>query len=135
MKRALPGMTVPRLFEGVGVGTGVRLLGISVSGLGPAGPRQLTLDELFERQPGGAEHSATVAAPPSRPDAWADAEKAMDAIRGRFGEDAIGPAVLASGEGVEVLRRRGNPWGPLADPSEKSSRSQPAAGRQGRGED
>ena len=142
-----------RLFEGVGIGTGVRLLGISVSGLGPAGPRQLSLDGLFGRSFEAAAPDGAPASAPSRPDAWADAEKAMDAIRGRFGEDAIGPAVLASGEGVEVLRRRANPWGPMAEPSdrrpvedggavgappgtrpEKSPRSHPRAGQQDRGE-
>lgn len=92
-----------RLFARVGVGTGIRLLGISVSGLGPAGDRQLSLDDLFGSAPSSPGQPVTSGA--ARPDAWADAERAMDAIRSRFGEDSIGPAVLASDTGVEVRKR------------------------------
>ncbi|MGH9118270.1 MAG: DNA polymerase IV [Acidimicrobiales bacterium] len=60
---------------------GVRLLGVSVSGLGDGRVRQLSL--LGES--------------PATPEAWHDASRAIDSIRGRFGAEAIGPAALTDG--------------------------------------
>ena len=69
---------------------GVRLLGISVSGLTAGAARQLTLDD---------------ADTPS----WSGATRAVDEIRDRFGDAAIGPAVLA---GRRPKRRGDTQWGP-----------------------
>jgi DNA polymerase-4 len=73
---------------------GVRLLGVSVSGLVPGGARQLTLDEA-------------VAGP-----AWHEASGAIDAIRERFGAEAIGPASAAGPGGTRAPGPGQNPWGP-----------------------
>jgi DNA polymerase-4 len=72
---------------------GVRLLGVSVSGLaeGPVG--QLALDD------------ADVAP-------WRDATRALDDVRARFGEDAIGPAALVGADGLRPRRRGDQQWGP-----------------------
>ncbi len=72
---------------------GVRLLGIHVSHLTDGSTRQLTFDD--------------VAAP-----SWAEATEAVDAIRARFGADAIVPASLAGPEGIRVKRRGDQQWGP-----------------------
>ena len=53
---------------------GVRLLGLGITKLGPPGPRQLTLDSLGERSPSGGSVS-----------------NALDNIREKFGQAAIGP--------------------------------------------
>jgi len=72
---------------------GVRLLGVSVSSLDQRGPRQLSLDEIDV--PG-----------------WEDADVAIDAIRSRFGEEAVGPASLVGSAGIRVKRRGDQQWGP-----------------------
>jgi len=72
---------------------GVRLLGIHVSQLVDGSARQLTLDD--------------VDAP-----SWDDATGAIDAIRARYGADAIVPASLAGPVGIRVKRRGDQQWGP-----------------------
>jgi DNA polymerase IV len=72
---------------------GVRLLGIHVSQLSDGAVRQLTFDD--------------VEAP-----SWSEATGAVDAIRARFGEEAIVPASLAGPEGIRVKRRGDQQWGP-----------------------
>ncbi len=81
------------LLDAVDPAEGVRLLGVSVSGLVPGGGRQLTLDE---------------AAGPS----WHEASGAIDAIRERFGDGAIGPASSVGPGGLGATRPGENPWGP-----------------------
>ena len=43
---------------------------------------------------------------------WDDATDAVDAIRARYGADAIVPATLAGPEGIRVKRRGDQQWGP-----------------------
>ena len=62
----------------------IRLLGVAVSGLAP-GPPKRQLDLLGVTPPG-----------PAKPK-WGEASKAMDQIRDRFGERAVGPAALLDG--------------------------------------
>jgi DNA polymerase-4 len=73
---------------------GVRLLGLSVSGLSDAGTRQLSLDDAV-RGPG-----------------WEQASRTVDEIRARFGGAAIGPAVLGGPDGLQVKGRHTQQWGP-----------------------
>jgi len=80
---------------------GVRLLGVSVSGLAAGGARQLSLDWAGE---GGA---------PAGP-GWAQASRAVDEVRSRFGEAAVGPAALLDERGVGVRRKGDQQWGPSA---------------------
>jgi DNA polymerase-4 len=76
---------------------GVRLLGVGITNFAGGTGEQLSLDDLGETERPG----------------WDAATGAVDAIRDRFGDDAIVPAAL-TGRGV---RRRGDqPWGPAADP-------------------
>ena len=72
---------------------GVRLLGVHVSQLAEGSVHQLTLDD--------------VDAP-----SWDDATGAIDAIRARYGPDAIVPASLAGAEGIRVKKRGDQQWGP-----------------------
>ena len=87
------------LLAGVDPGSGVRLFGVSVSNLVEASDEQLTLDAILE----GA------AADQRGRD---DASRAVDAIRARFGEAAVGPAVLADVDGLRLKRQGDTQWGP-----------------------
>jgi DNA polymerase IV len=86
-----------RLLAGVDPSPGVRLLGVSVSQLGGAAARQLRLGD------GGR-------------GSWPDASRAVDRIRGRFGDGAIGPAVLVGDDGLALKRRGDQQWGPAEPP-------------------
>jgi DNA polymerase IV len=72
---------------------GVRLLGVTGNGLVEAGARQLSFDDV------------------DGPD-WHDASDAVDAIRERFGDAAIGPASSVGRRGLRVKRRGEAQWGP-----------------------
>ena len=85
-----------RLLADIDVSRGVRLLGVSVSGLAPRGPRQLSLDDLTTRS-------------------WGDATPAVDEIRRRFGDRAIGPARLVGEGGLRIKRPGDTQWGPNTD--------------------
>jgi DNA polymerase-4 len=79
-----------RLLAAVDVSPGVRLLGVSVSQLGEAGVRQLSLDDV--QQP-----------------SWGAASSAIEEIRERFGDSSIVPATM-TGRGSK--RRGEQQWGP-----------------------
>jgi DNA polymerase-4 len=81
------------LLERIDPTAGVRLLGVHVSQLVEGAARQLSLDDLDA---------------PS----WDDATGAIDAIRARYGSDAIVPASLAGTDGIRVKRRGDQQWGP-----------------------
>ncbi|HVF31900.1 MAG TPA: DNA polymerase IV [Acidimicrobiales bacterium] len=85
------------LLAGVDPSMGVRLFGISLSNLAVASDEQLTLDGAI------ADHTG-----------WDDASRAVDAIRARFGDAAVGPAALAEADGTGLrLKREGDTqWGP-----------------------
>jgi DNA polymerase-4 len=86
------------LLEKIDPTPGVRLLGIHVSQLADGSARQLTFDD--------------VEAP-----SWDDATGAIDAIRHRFGHDAIVPASLTGPDGIRVKKRGDQQWGPTDRPS------------------
>lgn len=81
---------------------GVRLLGVSASGLVVAAARQLSFDEV-------------------EGPAWHEASGAVDAIRERFGDGAIGPASAADHRGLRVKRRGEAQWGPDQPSGERLS--------------
>jgi len=82
------------LLDQVDPGPGVRLLGLSVSGLAADGARQLTIEDALDG-PG-----------------WYEASRTIDEIRARFGETAIGPAAATGPEGLRLKRRGQQQWGP-----------------------
>jgi DNA polymerase-4 len=88
------------LLSGIDPGPGVRLFGVSLSNLVEATDEQLTLDAAIA--------DATVSA------GWDDASRAVDAIRARFGDTAVGPATLveADGAGLRLKREGDTQWGP-----------------------
>jgi DNA polymerase-4 len=117
-----------QLLDAVDVDAGVRLLGVGVSNLEPAPSwvaEQLTLDLGPDQGPGAAPppgsataaqsspapaDPVTSAVPPPR--RLASAAKAVDAIRDRFGDDSVGPAVLLGPDGLRIKRQSDSRWGP-----------------------
>jgi DNA polymerase-4 len=79
------------LLDAVDPAPGVRLLGVSVSGLATQAGQQLRLGD-----------------DPS----WSSATEAVDQVRERFGATAIGPASLVSPDGIKLTRRGRQQWGP-----------------------
>ena len=76
---------------------GLRLLGLSVSTLVAGPARQLSLGEVPEV-------------------GWVEAWRAVDQVRSRFGDTALGPATLLEGEGLRLKRRADQQWGPSEGP-------------------
>jgi DNA polymerase-4 len=96
------------LLDGVDISGGVRLLGVGLSSLvaHQTPPRQLSLDDLAERDSGRDQ-----------------VDTAVDAVRARFGAGAVGPAVLLQAGGpagsergnrssLDVKRAGDTQWGP-----------------------
>jgi DNA polymerase IV len=99
------GQVAASLLAGIDPGDGIRLLGVSASGLVEGGGDQLSFD-LGDGLDDGTQ-SAT-----SREQSWLDATAAVDAIRGKFGLSAVGSAAMVTDHGVQVPARRDAPWGP-----------------------
>jgi DNA polymerase-4 len=99
------GQVAAALLAGVDPGEGIRLLGVSASGLTEGGGDQLSFDLGDGRDEG--QQSAT-----SIDQSWQDVTAAVDAIRTRFGSAAVGSAAMVTDDGVQVPARRDAPWGP-----------------------
>jgi DNA polymerase-4 len=99
------GRVAAALLAGVDPGEGIRLLGVSASGLAAGGVDQLS----FDLGDGLQEDNESATA---REQSWQDATAAVDAIRDRFGRSAVGAASMVTEEGIEVPARRDAPWGP-----------------------
>ena len=95
--------TATSLLAGIDPTPGVRLLGVAVSNLAGGAARQLSLLSEDGDRP---------SAPPA---GWDRATGAVDEIRSRFGDGAVGPATLVGRQGLRVKRRGDTQWGP-ADP-------------------
>jgi DNA polymerase-4 len=91
------------LLEKVDTAGGIRLLGVTVSNLTALAARQ---ESLFGDD----------GQPSSAPAGQIHLQSAVDAVRARFGPDALGSAALVEpGAGVRV-RRQGTPCGPEEQP-------------------
>jgi DNA polymerase-4 len=115
---------------------GVRLAGVSVSGLTDQVARQLSLDSLFAAGVEGRAESVAAASPipsmaPTAPtdQAWSEADEAIDAIRARFGSAAIGPAAAVGDRGLRLKRSGDQQWGPDAPRSVSDSSGDPQGSR------
>jgi DNA polymerase IV len=101
------GQVASALLAGIDSGDGIRLLGVSASGLKEGGADQLSFD-LGDGRSQGNESATT------REQSWQDVTAAVDAIRTRFGRDSVGPAAAVTSDGLAVPARRDAPWGPSA---------------------
>jgi DNA polymerase-4 len=99
------GQVAAALLAGIDPGEGIRLLGVSASGLKEGGGDQLSFD-LGDGRDEGVESATT------REQSWSDVTAAVDAIRTRFGRGSVGSATMVTGDGLAVPARRDAPWGP-----------------------
>jgi DNA polymerase IV len=101
------GQVAAALLSGINPGDGIRLLGVSASGLveGGGGGDQLSFDLGDGREEGA--QSAT-----SLEQSWQDVTAAVDAIRTRFGRASVGSVSMVTEDGVQVPARRDATWGP-----------------------
>jgi DNA polymerase-4 len=99
------GRVAAALVASIEPGEGIRLLGVSASGLVARGADQLSFDL-------GDGKSEVDQGPESLEQSWHDVTAAVDAIRTRFGRDAVGATARVTEEGVQVPARRDAPWGP-----------------------
>ena len=99
------GQVAAALLAGIDPGEGIRLLGVSASGLSKGAADQLAFD-LGD----GLDHANESATAIEQ--SWHDVTAAVDAIRDRFGRSAVGSAARVTDEGVQVPARRDAPWGP-----------------------
>jgi DNA polymerase-4 len=83
------------LLDQVDPSPGVRLLGVTTSNLVPKAAHQLSLGEAVPL--------------------WDEATRAVDEVRHRFGQDAVGPASLVGERGLRMKRRGDQQWGPGGD--------------------
>jgi DNA polymerase-4 len=133
------------LLDGVDVGKGVRLLGVSLTGLtDPGGGTQLQLeldvggasgDRAPDGGPGGGpgpgragragrpdpgtddpavEREDTARTAARLQEEWASVTDAVDAVRARYGGEAVGSASLVTPDGIRVRKRGEAQWGPTA---------------------
>jgi hypothetical protein len=96
------------LLAQVNITGGVRLLGVSVSGLSKGAARQLSLN--LDSSSAAVERSNG----PGPDSAWEEATHAVDLVRRRFGPGALGPAALLGDKGLSFKRSGDQEWGPDA---------------------
>jgi DNA polymerase-4 len=97
------------LLESLDVTPGIRLLGVSVSGLAEAGgSEQLAFD--LDASEGLGDRASRLQTQ------WQGVTTALDEIRERFGAASVGSAAAVGPDGLEVRERRRAAWGP-ADPT------------------
>jgi DNA polymerase-4 len=104
-----------RLLDDVDLSPGVRLLGVGVSNLTATAAAPAEQMRLDFAAPGPPDSSGR-ARPATRPKSWRHASGAVDAVRDRFGDGAVGPATLLGPMGLRVKRPGDTQWGPAGDP-------------------
>ncbi len=135
------GAVAGALLDGVDLSPGVRLLGVSVSGLARtrSEAHQLSFAEAAPEGDGTGSSEAT-AGVISRVDlqgvhvqeveapgpGWDDVEAAVAAIRTRYGHASVGPATLIGRSGLGVKQRGDTQWGPSAPSDAPGDRSDDA---------
>jgi DNA polymerase-4 len=100
------------LLDAVDVSPGVRLLGVGVSNLSPA--NQATVEQMSLELEASPVRGGTADTPSEQFDSWRQTSGAVDAIRGRFGDEAVGPARRVGNSGLRLKRPGDTQWGPLA---------------------
>jgi DNA polymerase-4 len=99
--------TAIELLRALDVEEGLRLLGVSMQQLdaatGDVVQEQLSFDDAIGGRPQQDRH---------------DLERAVDRVRARFGDDALGPATLVGPRGLRT-DRAGTAWGPDSEDDQR----------------
>jgi DNA polymerase IV len=108
------------LVDAVELVQGVRLIGVSVSGLDSADKamvEQLSFDSFSGPEPHKANDQSAVSLDTVETDeqSWLDVQEAISTIRARYGQGSVGPAALVGPNGLEAKGRGDTHWGPEAD--------------------
>ncbi|MFZ0664617.1 MAG: DNA polymerase IV [Acidimicrobiales bacterium] len=108
------------LVEGVELIQGVRLIGVSVSGLARADKdvvEQLSFDAFSgpARGVSSDQKAETADIIDTDEQAWLDVQDAISTIRARYGQGSVGPAALVGPKGLEAKQRGDTHWGPEAE--------------------
>ena len=100
------------LLDLVPVESGVRLLGVSIANLTKGAAQQLTFS-LPDVPTAPVRAPAAAHSEPELTDAsWHDATRAVDQVRARFGQSAVGPAILLDDGKLRLKRSGDTQWGP-----------------------
>ncbi|MGH9080425.1 MAG: DNA polymerase IV, partial [Acidimicrobiales bacterium] len=112
------GAVAAALLESVDLHQGVRLLGVSLAGLGdPGSGLQLSLDlGPTATGPSGERPARAGDEAEDIQQSWGAVTRAVDAIRARYGGASVGPASLVGPRGLRVRNRGEAQWGPRARP-------------------
>jgi DNA polymerase-4 len=110
------GAIAAALLESVDLSKGMRLLGVSLSGLGATGA-----DEQLSWDLGGdgiADSRMTRAGDEAErlQLSWGGISAAVDNIRARYGHASVGSASMVEADGLRVRQRGDAQWGPAAEP-------------------
>jgi DNA polymerase IV len=115
------GAVAAALLGGIDPDPGVRLLGVSASGLqASTRSEQLAFDLVSEAEvslDGDEDLAQSQLAGRRGTEAqrsWQEVTAAIDAIRHKFGKSSVGTAAMVSDDGIAVPSRRDAPWGPSA---------------------
>jgi DNA polymerase-4 len=109
------GAVAGALVDSVERDQGVRLLGVSLAGLGPQGAGfQLSFDLGSSAAPAGGGTTPGPDEAERIEQSWGAVTAAVDAIRARYGRASVGPASLVGAQGLVVRNRGDAQWGPPA---------------------
>jgi DNA polymerase IV len=115
------GAVATALLDSIDRPLGVRLLGVSLSGLGrPDGGLQLAFDLDADAPVGHASPGDGSGMLPTDEEteqlqrSWQAVASAVDTIRARYGGTSVGPASQVTAGGLALRRRGDAPWGPSA---------------------
>jgi DNA polymerase-4 len=132
------GAVAGALLDGVDLAPGIRLLGVSLSGLVRAGSdaQQLSFADAVPGADGADDEGPALSALPAPPvdvhgRGWEDVEAAVTAIRSRYGHGSVGPATLIGRSGLGVKRRGDTQWGP-SEPTDAPADGPAEAARGGK---
>jgi len=117
------------LLDGVDLAGGVRLFGITASqlrGADTCAGEQMRMDFADPPAvPAGKRPPSTGPAQPVTAEAWSAAGDALNEVRRRFGDHAVGPAALLGVDGLRLKRQGDTQWGPLVPGDEGARGSDP----------